>query len=129
TLTDPGAPLANGSVGFTLNGTAVGSQTSDSQGLVSLNDVSVAGINAGAHPNYVVASYGGDDTFSPSSVSGDLAIDRAQLVISADDKSRIYADPDPPLTATPIGLVNPDTTSAIGLTFTLTAVAGPSSSV
>src|SRR5205823_5620695 len=129
TLTDPGTPLANGNVKFILNGTSIGNQTSDNQGLVTLNDVSVAGINAGAHPNYVVASYGGDDTFSPSSVSGDLAVARAQLVISADDKSRIYADPDPPLTATATGLMNGDTLLSISVSPVLSTTATASSPV
>lgn len=121
TLTDPGTPLANGLVSFKIDGKLAGSHTSDNSGLAQLNNVSIAGINAASHPNDVLASYGGDDTFSPSTATGDLAVARAPLTVTAADATRAYGSADPAFNVSYAGFVNGDSASSLGGTLSFNA--------
>src|SRR5207253_3700290 len=59
TLTTGGSPLAGKSVVFKLNGANFGGNTAttDSNGVATITNVSLAGINAGTYTNYVTAKY------------------------------------------------------------------------
>jgi hypothetical protein len=129
TLTDPGIPLPNGKVTFSVSGYSAGSQNTDNSGIAVVNNVTVAGINAGSHPDYVVAAYGGDNTFSPSSGTGLLTIAKAPLIVTADNQSRAYGAGNPSLTVTPTGLVNGDTLVSIGVSPSLSTAATTTSPV
>jgi len=75
TLTAGGVGVANQTVTFTLNGISVGSATTDGSGVVTLQNVSLAGINAGTYPGYVRASFDGTGTnYASSSGTGTLTI-------------------------------------------------------
>ena len=66
--------------------------------------------------------------YSITFVNGQLVITPAPLTIAADNKTRLYGDANPPLTATFTGLANGDTAAAIpGVTLTTPAV--PASNV
>ncbi|MDX6479553.1 MAG: trimeric autotransporter adhesin [Gaiellaceae bacterium] len=60
-------PVAGETVSFTLNGTSVGSATTDANGVATLPNVSLAGIGPGSYPTGVAASFDGDG--SPESAS------------------------------------------------------------
>ena len=53
-LTASGTPLANETVTFSLNGSPVGTATTDSSGTATVSGVSLAGINAGTYVAYAV---------------------------------------------------------------------------
>ena len=84
-LTAGGTPLAGKPVTFTLkkDGTSaiVGTATTDANGTAILTGVSLAGLNAGAYPGAVGASFGGDSTHAGVSASGTLVVGAAPLVI------------------------------------------------
>ncbi len=84
TLTAAGSPLSGASVAFTLNGTSVGSATTDSNGVATVSGVSLAGIDAGSYPSGVGASYGGDTNNDPASSTGSLTVAKADQTISFD---------------------------------------------
>jgi hypothetical protein len=123
TLTSSMAGLANGKVEFALNGTPAGSQNSDPGGIAGVSGVSVAGITAGNHPNYVSAKYRGDDVYSPSSGTGDLNVAAAPLTITADPKSKVYGAANPTFTVAYSGFVNGETSAVLGGTLTFGAPA------
>ena len=84
TLTAAGSPLSGASVAFTLNGTSVGSATTDSSGVATVSGVSLAGIDAGSYPSGVGASYGGDSDNDPASSTSSLTVAKADQTISFD---------------------------------------------
>ena len=59
-LTKLGIPTANKTLAFTLRGVSVGTAVTDSNGVATLQDVSVAGIPVGSYVNAIVASFAGD---------------------------------------------------------------------
>src|SRR5262249_40384245 len=60
TLTSTGRPVPNQTISFALNGTAVGSATTNSNGVATLANVSLAGIPANTYTNGVRAVFAGD---------------------------------------------------------------------
>jgi hypothetical protein len=67
------AGIPNETVSFTLNGTPVGTTTTDSNGVATL--MGVANTEpSGTYPNAVVANFAGDSTYSSSSGTGTLTV-------------------------------------------------------
>ena len=64
TLSSSGSPIAGSTVTFGLNGTPVGSATTDATGTATLTGVSLAGFAVGTHPGAVQASFAGDASYS-----------------------------------------------------------------
>jgi hypothetical protein len=60
TLTKLGVPAAGKTLTFTLFGTSVGSAVTDTTGVATLQDVSLAGIQVGTHVNAIAARFAGD---------------------------------------------------------------------
>jgi hypothetical protein len=81
TLTDGSSPVSGKTVNFTLNGNSVGNGVTDASGVATLNNASLAGINAGSYPTGVGASFAGDPTFLTSSASNSLTVNKADAVI------------------------------------------------
>ncbi|MBI5933010.1 MAG: DNRLRE domain-containing protein [Chloroflexi bacterium] len=78
TLTNSaGSPVSGKSIAFTVNGSSVGSASTDASGTASLAGVSLAGINAGAYPTAIGASYAGDTAYITTSASGSLNVNKA----------------------------------------------------
>ena len=77
-LTFAGFPLAGETVKFTLlkSGliTAVGSSTTNANGVATLSGVGLAGFSVGAFAHYVEASFAGDSIYSGSSGDGTLTV-------------------------------------------------------
>ena len=82
----------------------------------AIGGLSLATAPASSHVgSYVITATGatsGDYTISLH--NGNLAVTRASLDITADDKTQVYGGVQPGLTATYTGLVNGDTAAAIG---------------
>jgi hypothetical protein len=110
-LTADGKPLVGSEVSFNLNGVALGVATTNAVGVATITNVSLAGINAGAHSNFVVAHFPGDAGHVASDGTADLTVGKGLLTITADNKFRIYNMANPPLTFKPSGFVNSDTTA------------------
>lgn len=94
TLTDGASPLSGKTVDFTLNGNSVGSGVTNGSGVATLNNASLAGINAGPYPTGVGASFAGDTTYLTSSATNSLTVNKADAVIIVTGYSVQY-DGDP----------------------------------
>jgi hypothetical protein len=82
TLTALGSGVPAESVAFSLNGTAVGTATTDSNGVATLTGVDTTGIDAGIDTGGVAATFAGDSTDAASSGTGDLSDSQAAQVVS-----------------------------------------------
>jgi hypothetical protein len=118
TLTNSGTPLSGKQVCFTLGGTSLGCDTTDASGLAMANGVSLAGVGAGTATNAIQATFVGDFTNGPASGSGTLTVNKAALMVTAEDASRAYGDPNPAFIAAITGFVNGETLATSGVTGT-----------
>ncbi len=95
-------------VTFTLNGTNVGSATTDGDGVATLTGISLAGIAVGTYAGAVVASFSGDATHTGVSHSGPMTVRKAIATITFDAATLVqtYDGGLHPVTATtvPAGL-------------------------
>ena len=82
TLKSGTTALSNKTVSFKLNGTAVGTGTTDSDGIATLSGVSLSGYDAGSYNDYVDASFAGDSGYEESSGQGNLTVGRANQTIT-----------------------------------------------
>jgi uncharacterized delta-60 repeat protein len=89
-LTSAGIALSGKSVRFSLNGNALGTATTDSNGLATLTGVSLSGINAGTYTNAVGVSFAGDTKFSSKSQTGTLIVNKAVATIALSNLSHTY---------------------------------------
>ena len=113
TLTENGLAVANEPIRFTLNGTSVGTATTNSSGIATLAGVSLARIHAGSYSTALAAAYLGDSVYAASSATGALLVTAAPLTITADSKSKVYGAALPTLTASYSGFVNGDTAAKL----------------
>ena len=92
TLTAGGAPLSGETVTFALNGQPLSGNTAvtDSSGVATLSNVSLAGINAGTYPNAIGASFAGDTNYLSSSGTGTLTVNQASTGLAVDPASGTY---------------------------------------
>ena len=74
TLSSAGAGVAGQSISFAVDGTPVGTATTDDQGIATLGGVSIVGTTTGHHVGAVTASFAGDTTHQASSGTGDLVV-------------------------------------------------------
>jgi hypothetical protein len=77
TLASGNSGVSGRTVSFTLNGAAIGSTQTDSSGTATLNNVSLAGVNAGAYPNGIKADFVGDANFSTATGTSLLEVSKA----------------------------------------------------
>jgi Bacterial Ig-like domain (group 3) len=82
TLTAFGSGIPAESVGFSVNGTTVGTATTDSNGVATLDGVDTTGIDAGSYTGAVAATFTGDASYTTSSGSGDLTVTPAAQAVS-----------------------------------------------
>jgi hypothetical protein len=90
TLTAGGTGLSGKTVSFTLNNNSVGTAATDSNGVATLSNVSLSGINAGTYPNAVGANFAGDTSFSSSSGTGALSVSKAAAGVTLGGLSQTY---------------------------------------
>ncbi|HET9757245.1 MAG TPA: PxKF domain-containing protein [Candidatus Limnocylindrales bacterium] len=77
TLTAGASGLSGKTVTFSLNGNSVGPATSNSSGVATLSNASLAGINAGTYASGISASFAGDSGFASSNGSATLTVNMA----------------------------------------------------
>jgi hypothetical protein len=82
TLTAGGTPLSGKTISFTLNGTSVGTATTNASGVASLAGVGLGAINAGTYATGVGASFAGDSSYSAASGSNALTVSKADPACS-----------------------------------------------
>jgi uncharacterized repeat protein (TIGR01451 family) len=107
------APLAGKTVGFNFNqNNSQYNAVTDGNGIATVS-VPLGFTTVGAHPSAFTINFGGDSGFAASGTTADLIVTKAQLTVTADNNSRLYGDPNPPLTYTITGFVNGDTISVV----------------
>ena len=116
TLTSAGTPVSGKPIGFALNGVSVGSATTDTNGIASLNGVNLGTIAATTYPSGVTATFAGDTNFTLSTGTAALTVNKATLTVTADDKSREYGDGNPAFTAGYSGFKNGESFATSGVT-------------
>jgi len=121
-----GTSAALGTSAFTDSG-LLGSDSVSSVTLSTNATTSTSGnYNAGTWtitPSAVHFSTGSSGNYSISYVSGTLTVTPAALTITANNQSRVYDQPNPPLTASYQGFVNGDTAASLTAPVTLSTPA------
>jgi hypothetical protein len=74
TLTLSGSGLSGKTVTFRLNGTSVGTATTNTSGVASLSNVNLSGVATGTYPAGVAAAFAGDSTNSGSANTNSLTV-------------------------------------------------------
>ena len=69
---------------FKLNGSTVGTASTNASGVATLANVSLSGISGGSHANAVGVSFAGDSGYSSSTGTGTLTVNQADQTISFD---------------------------------------------
>lgn len=116
---DPGATASSGlAVSYTSSNTAVATIVSGKIHIV------------GAGTSTITASQGGDSNWqAATNIPQTLTVNKANLTITADNKSRGYNTANPTFTYTPSGFVNGDTASLLSGSPTITTTATTASAV
>ena len=90
TLTHNSNGVSGETISFTLNGTSEGTATTNSSGVATLNNVSLAGIGVGTHYGYIGASFAGDSNYSSSSDTANLTVTKASTSLSVASATGTY---------------------------------------
>ena len=95
TLTAGGNGVSGKTLSFTLNGSPVGTATTNGGGVASLSNISLANINAGTYASGVAASFAGDSTYATSGGTNLLTVNQAgQTIAFSALSNKTYGDPD-----------------------------------
>ncbi|HVX11301.1 MAG TPA: MBG domain-containing protein [Pirellulales bacterium] len=121
---DPVPTLTASYSGF-VNGDSVSSLTAPP----TLTTTATAASHVSGNPYTITASGAVDSDYTISYVAGALTVTPAALTITADDKTKVYGDPVPTLTASYSGFVNGDNASSLTTPPTLTTTATAASHV
>jgi hypothetical protein len=89
TLKSGTSNVSGKTVDFSLNGGSAISATTDANGVATLSNVSLGTITAGTYATGVTASFAGDASYSTSSGSNSLTVNKAEQVISWSNPSAI----------------------------------------
>jgi HYR domain len=111
TLTSGGNPVAGKSIAFTLNGNSVGSANTDANGVATLTNASLTGINGGLYPTGVGASFAGDSVYAAASATNTLTVLQAPEITCPASFSQ---DADEGLCSTTISFTGAHAATAIG---------------
>lgn len=106
TLTANGAVLNNQLITFSLNGATVGTATTDVNGVATLNNISLSGINGGTYPGVVNAQFAGDLSFAAGSGAGQLIVQPATPVLQVTGGIFGYDGQSHPASVSLIGINN-----------------------
>ncbi len=90
TLTADGSGVSGKTVTFTLNGTSVGSATTNSSGVATISNVSLSGINVGTYSTAIGAAFAADSSYSGSTGTGSLTVAAKELTGSFTAQSKVY---------------------------------------
>jgi hypothetical protein len=119
TLTSGGSPLAGKPVVFKLNGVNFPGNTATTgvDGVATIPNVSLAGLNAGTYVNYITAKFAPDSSYAGTSGSNSLTVDKATPTISWNNPSAITY-------GTPLGASQLNATASVPGAFAYTPAAG-----
>ncbi len=116
TTTLGGNPISGQTVNFYLNGVSAGSAVTNASGVATLNNASLAGINVGTYAGtYNTSGVGADFAgtmagdlpgYLGSTAANTLTVNKAQLTVTANNKTRTYGAANPVLDAAITGFVN-----------------------
>ena len=124
TLTSGTSAVVNKTIAFALNGTAVGSATTNASGVAVLSNVSLAGLDAGAYPGAVSASFAGDSAYLGSTGQNSLTIDKALATINVSGYTGVYDGDSHGATGTATGANGEDLSLLLDFGETFTDVPG-----
>jgi uncharacterized delta-60 repeat protein len=82
--------LSGKTLNFSRNNTPVGAATTDANGVATLTNVSLSGINAGSYPGYIRASFAGDAVFASSTNTGGLTVSKVTATVSLSNLTQTY---------------------------------------
>ena len=117
TLTSGASGVSGKPINFTLNGTSVGSAVTNGSGVATLNNASLAGINAGSYSTGVGASFAGDNSFATSSGTASFTVNKATPTVTVSGGPFTYDATPHAATATAVGV---DGVTAVSGTFAFT---------
>lgn len=101
TLTAGSTGVSGKPIDFTLIGASVGSATTDSSGIATMSNVSLAGISAGNYPTGIAATFAGDSGYASSTGNAGLTVSSADQTITFGVlSSKSFGDPDFTVSAT-----------------------------
>src|SRR3989441_363938 len=81
-LSGSGGPISGATVNFTLSGNTVGSTVTGANGVASLTNVSLAGVDAGSYSGVVGAAFAATGNFQGSNATGDLTVSKTGATIT-----------------------------------------------
>jgi hypothetical protein len=118
-LTSGGSPLAGKPVVFKLNGANFGGNTAttDANGVATITNVGLAGLNAGTYAGYVTARYASDSSYAGSNGAGNLTVEKAT-------PSVVWNTPADIVYGTPLGASQLNATASVPGSFVYTPAAG-----
>ena len=90
TVSSGGAAVGGQTVSFKLNGTNVGTATTNSSGTATLSNVSLSGISAGTYASGVSASFAAGSGFAGSTGSAALTVAPVQVTLTAGSYNGTY---------------------------------------
>ena len=90
TLMSKGAPVPGQPIIFSYNGDAMGTATTNGEGVATLASASLAGVSPGVYPSAVTASFAGGVTYQPNSAGGALTVKQGQAIVSLGGLSQTY---------------------------------------
>ncbi|HYY56852.1 MAG TPA: Ig-like domain repeat protein, partial [Pyrinomonadaceae bacterium] len=120
TLSATGADRSGKLITFSLNGTNVGTATTDANGLAVLNNVGLGGINAGTYATGISAEFAGDIGLTAASGAGKLTITKAVPLLTVAGGSFTY-DGQPHAAAASATGVNNEALGPVSLLYNGTA--------
>ncbi|HEY6189226.1 MAG TPA: Calx-beta domain-containing protein [Pyrinomonadaceae bacterium] len=106
TLSATGANPSGKLITFALNGTNVGTATTDANGLAILNNVSLSGINAGTYATGITAEFAGDVELTAGNGVGQLTVAKADPSVSVTGGSFTFDGQPHPANASATGVNN-----------------------
>ncbi len=90
TLSNGCTPIAGRTIAFTVNGTSVGSATTDVSGTATVASASLSGVSVGAYGTGARASFAGDSSYTSSSGSSTLTVNARALTVTATGINKVY---------------------------------------
>jgi len=115
TLTSGSSAVSGKAIAFTLNGTPVGTGTTNASGVASVSDVTLSGINVGSYATAVAATFAGDATLGSSNATGPLTVNKASQTIT-------FAAPSSPAAYNTAFAIAPTSDSSLAVTVVATGV-------
>lgn len=113
TLTSNGQPVSGETIAFVLKGKSLGTAVTNASGDATLPSVSLGSLGAGHYQNGITATFTATDQYLGSNGTGNLEVDRAHFIVTAQHATQPYGGPEAVLKYTITGFVNGDTIKVV----------------